>query len=326
MRTRVLKHTLYLALAGLVLPLAACATRGDRDSDERTAATITPAVDTLGEAVRVLGEQGTGIALLNGLEGRPVGEKLIAKLDAASAVPQLAKAAGCTVQQTPHYAFLYVDPARYEVLTAVSLQGRLDPAFRDLKADIGFGAGTKLFTAFAVMGHAFRRTFIVDNAIAETECGEIALSDAPIESTLEALLKSARVPAFNLDSTPEYVFVSGAEVPPGRDLLLNPDRLDPAGRALLDKRVNVFLPEQAQTATGVVISTGAQTLRYAVPTLSRQLGAPIHIQRGLEEFPVNPVVMHDVRLQTALDLLVRQWPLPNFGYEVSNGRILIRRR
>jgi hypothetical protein len=36
--------------------------------------------------------------------------------------------------------------------------------------------------------------------------------------------------------------------------------------------------------------------------------------------------MTNVRLSTALDLVIRQWLIPNYGYQVTHDRIVIRTR
>lgn len=303
----------------LVVCLAACATVRNENSDPDQA-------DTLGKAVRVLGEQGGSLALMKGLENVRIDPDLVAKTDASNAAARLAKAAKCAVQQGPDYAFLYTDRPPYDLLASVSMEGRLDAAYAEQPTSIGVGAGTKLFTALAILGQGLDRAFVADNSLAETECGEVALKDAPVESVLEAILKSSRIVGFSIESTDEYVFIAGPKPPVVQTPLLNPDALDDAARAFLEKRVDVFLPERSDTPTGVVVTPGAEPLRAAVDTLSRQLGMPVAVAHGLEELPVNPVVMRNVRVSTALDLLVRQWPVPAFGYEVRPDRILIRRR
>jgi LysM repeat protein len=60
--------------------------------------------------------------------------------------------------------------------------------------------------------------------------------------------------------------------------------------------------------------------------LSRQLGITIVAEKGLEGAPIKTGLMNDVRVSTALDLLVRQWPVPEFGYQFTQDRIVIRRR
>ncbi|NJL72818.1 MAG: hypothetical protein HC888_15280 [Candidatus Competibacteraceae bacterium] len=65
-------------------------------------------------------------------------------------------------------------------------------------------------------------------------------------------------------------------------------------------------------------------LEAVLPALTAQLGILVEASPEARDLPVNPCVLPGVRLRTALDLLVRQWPLPRYGYEVLPDRILIR--
>ena len=284
----------------------------------------TPA--NLGAAVRMLGEQGENLVLMKGLEGQPISERLVAKLDRDNAAADLAEAVNAEVQSNGIYSFLYPNQAPYDSLAAISLAGRLDPPYRDAKCTLAIGAGNKLFSALALLSQGLNKAFVVDNALAETPCGEFALKDAPVESALEALLKSSRILGFGLDSTEEFVFVSGAATPPPRSALLNADKLNDAQRALLEKRVSVHLPIDPKNPSRVSMEIGAEGLDTAAEALSRQLGVRVTVDPNLKSLPVNPVVMPNVRVSTALDLIIRQWPVRDFGYEVKSDRILIRRR
>jgi hypothetical protein len=122
------------------------------------------------------------------------------------------------------------------------------------------------------------------------------------------------------------VFISGDATPAPIGALLNEPALDDAARALLEKRVNVHLPVVPDAPERIVVTVGAETLHTAAASLSRQMGVPVKVQPGLEGLPVNPVVMRNARVRTALDLIVRQWPVAQFGYEVGPDRILIRRK
>jgi hypothetical protein len=320
--TRIYRTGAWVLIGLLAGFTAACATKSpSTDTDKEI-----PEADTLGAAVRAFGEQGASLVLMNGLEKVRVDADAVAGMDAANAAPELAKMAGCAVQATAHYAFLYPGRDPYDVLATLSVEGRLDPAYGDTTASIAFGAGTPLFTAMAMLGRALNHTFVVDNTLAEAECGELALSGAPLASVLEAVLKSARVAEFRIESTEEFVLISGPANAAPQTALLNGAGLGDAARAVLDRRANVFLPARSQAPAGVVMTPGAETLGAAAETLSAQLGVPVTVQHGLEELPVMPMIAHDVRIATALDLLIRQWPVPQFGYEAQPDRILIRRR
>ena len=148
------------------------------------------------------------------------------------------------------------------------------------------------------------------------------------KKALEALLKSARVTpgSFQVDSTPEYTFISAIQNSNPKMTLLNPETLDAAQNALLDAQVDVALPLPNQDPAHLEIKAGATPLGQVLKTLSQQLGTPVAAEPGLEELPVNPCAFNHVRVRTAVDLLIRQWPVAEFGYELTGGQILIERR
>jgi hypothetical protein len=333
---RISRAVAFLAVCALV----ACATAKGADNnfkkekkaakeatkESKEARKEAPKAKTLGEAVRVLGDRGFNLAVMHGLEDRAIDEDLAGKLAPEDAAKSLAAEAKCDVQQNAAYAFLYLNKQPYDALTGVTFAKRLDPSYADLKATIALGSKTKLFTALALLGRGLDRTFVVDNNLAETPCGELALTNAPVEAVLEAILKSSRVLGFGVDSTEEFVFISGASTPPPRSALLNAAALDDARRTLLEKRVTVHLPADPKDPKRVGLDVGAETLETAAEGLSRQLGVPVVLDANLKGLPVNPVVMPKIRVGTALDLIVRQWPVRDFGYEVQPDRILIRQR
>ncbi|MDX9976248.1 MAG: hypothetical protein RBU21_24950 [FCB group bacterium] len=282
--------------------------------------------ETLGAAVRMLGEEGTNLVLMKGLEEQKIDRKLVEKLDRDEVAKNLAEAVNAEVQSSESYAFLYPGQPPYDALAGISLAGRLDPAYRDVRCTLAIGTGTKLFSALALLSQGLDKAFVADNALAETPCGEFAIKDAPVESVIEALLKSSRILGFGLDSTDEFVFISGAATPPPRNALLNSDKLNDAQRALLEKRVTVHLPIDPRKPSRIAMEVGAEGLDTAAEALSRQLGVQVAVDPSIKNLPVNPVVMPNVRVGTALDLIIRQWPVRGFGYEVKSDSILIRRR
>ena len=63
-----------------------------------------------------------------------------------------------------------------------------------------------------------------------------------------------------------------------------------------------------------------------LPTLSSQLGVQVTADAGMANFPVLPMTCRNVPIRTALDLLVRQWPVAGFGYAVTPSGIRLGRR
>lgn len=280
---------------------------------------------TLGETVRAIGESGGGnLALMNGVEDRKIDSLRFKRATPGEVAARLGQEGDLAVQRCADYDFLF--PPGYEALVDVSLTERLHPAYRNVNTQMAFGSGLHLFTVFAWMSYALDTTIVADNSVADARCGELTLRDVPLESALEAVVKSARVVSFEMESTEEYVFFHIPQNAGPQPTLLNEDALDDRQRAYLDQRVRIIVP--APPAPGHVMEMPLQARRLGdvLDTLSTQLGMRIVAERGLEDLPVNPATFNRVRIRTALDLLIRQWLAPEFGYQVLRDRIVIRRR
>ena len=57
--------------------------------------------------------------------------------------------------------------------------------------------------------------------------------------------------------------------------------------------------------------------------MSEQLGMKVEADRRSSILPVNPAVMIDVPIETAMRLLIQQWPLPHYGYTATGDTIRI---
>jgi hypothetical protein len=73
--------------------------------------------------------------------------------------------------------------------------------------------------------------------------------------------------------------------------------------------------------TGAAFSFQAEpaTLARVLPDLSRALGIPVTADDAMGRLPVNITAFHAIPTEAALDLLVRQWLLPRYGYRIQNG-------
>jgi len=284
--------------------------------------------DYIGDIIHSIGQQvGGSMVLANGAELRFAGPENFRQANYAAVAKKLATSAKCAVQECDGYLFLYPeDLPNYDTLINVSLVGKLDPTYSSITTAMTFGYGTRIHAAFAVLSHVLGITIVADNAVADVKCGEVTLGEVPLDAALEAILKSARIVTFNLDSTPEYIFLSSPQNKNPRELLINPDALDEHQKAVLNKKVSVYLPEPQNDQGHFVAALGASHLVDVLPTLSQQLRVPVVAERELEQFPVNPVVLNNVRMRTALDLIVRQWLRPEFGYQVLSDKILLRRK
>ncbi len=279
----------------------------------------------LGDAVRAVGEaHGGNLVLMGGAEPRPVTPANFKRAELSEVATSLAAAAGLAVQETPNYYFLFLPG--YEPLVDVSLTGKLSPGFSLDTTDVTFGSGLRLYTVFAWMGYALDRTIVADNSVADARCGELALQQVPLEAALEAILKSARVHAFAVDSTDEYVFLHNPNNTSPADALLNTNALDSEQEALLNRTVSVILPHAPTPGQPLEMQQHPTDLGQVLNSLTRQLGVTVVAEAGLEELPVNPAVVVNVKVRTALNLLVRQWLVPNYGYQVTHDRIVIRTR
>lgn len=272
-------------------------------------------------SVRRLGEETTkGLVLMNGLGTRPIHTMFFESVPEQAAITAFAKAGACTVQVCDSYYFMY--PAGYEALTEVSLEKDLHRRFQSVYVSLDFAEGSSLFNVLAALSHSLGLTLVADNAVANASCGEMRLPEASLGEALEALLKSARVVDFEVESTQDYVFIHKRGRAKTHELLLNEEPLDSSQRAMLEERVNLVLPEGQSETGDFKTYRGALPLVKVLPSLSRQLGCKVRAQAGLEGLPINPVAMQDVPLQTALELLIRQWLSNDYGYVVSGEGVL----
>ncbi|MFP4501748.1 MAG: hypothetical protein ACLFTT_12160 [Candidatus Hydrogenedentota bacterium] len=322
------------AVAGLAGILAGCATPATESAalEEHTGprfgrVSFTQERTTLGETVRAIGQEvGGGMAVLHGLEETPVGSISVHRNAYDFLVRRIAEETRLTVQETPHYYFFYRPD--YEFIAEMSLEDAIDPALADITTSASFGSETLLFNVLGVLSQNLEVTLVADNVVSETKCGEFFVDRAPLWAALEALLKSSRVnpDAVVIESTPDYVFLRSAQNSARGSMLLNEQELSQEDHALLEKRISAFLPERPANTDQAVAFHAAMRVRSTVGPLSEQIGAPVTADPGLHDLPVNFAVFHDVPVRTLLDLMVRQWPLAVFGYEVRDGAIHFRRR
>ncbi|NLN93383.1 MAG: hypothetical protein GX130_08770 [Candidatus Hydrogenedens sp.] len=281
-----------------------------------------------GDALRLLGEKAGGnFVLMSGLEERSVGEAEWQRRVYQDVVEAYAGELECEVFQCPGY-FL-IAPEAYSSLTELSVTPLLPVAYQELRAEISLGAKTELYIAFALISHLLDITVVCDNFIAESPCGELRLDEMPLGSLIEALLQSARIApqAFSLEATADYIFIHSKENAQPADLLLNEGALSAEQQALLEKRIVTFaLPSVNPAQRELLFDGEVMPLKDALHPLTVQAGIEIVCHRKLADIPVNPFVFTDVTLRDALNLLIRQWPLPLFGYEVQEDRILLREK
>ena len=283
-------------------------------------------VGPLGDLVRKLGrESGGGIVTMSGLEERSVPSMDLEHQPYATVVSRLAQSVECTCAPLSHAYFVYPEP--YASLLQVSLEGRLTERFSSMNAAVAFGARTRLANVFAVLGESLGTAIIADNFIADATCGEMFMDRAPLQAILEAVLMSARIPAqeIAIDCTDEYLFIASLRNTTPRTVLLSDENaLTAEQKASLERVVDVVLPDLGTNAIATAFAARAVPLKDILTPLTRQIGIEVAAKRVLADIPINPCTMHKVRIRTAMDLLIRQWPVANFGFEVNDNQILIR--
>lgn len=289
--------------------------------------TLEESFGTLGELVRHVGATaGGGLVLMHGLEAVPAPEVILKKASYAKLVAEITNATGLTAQQNAQYFYLYSPAPVYEPLLGMSLAGQLPEHCAGMNVQAAFGGGTALYNVFASLSKSLGITLLADNVISDIPCGELTLPNMPLPTALEAIFKSALLPPdrFQVEATEEYILVQSSRTAVPAGVLLNSGDLDAAAKALLDKRVDIEVPMSKNSET--VFFEGASPLHEILGDLSAQLGVNVTSSPALQNFPVTWTVMHQVRVQTALELLIRQWPMPRFGFEVRPEGILIREK
>jgi len=264
-------------------------------------------------------KSGRNIVLMNGVEMSQAGPYEKKKRSAAEWVDQIAADAGLRVQHHASYDFIFAPG--YEVVNATTVDSRLDPALAARRTTLHIEFGTPLFAALALLGHSLQSAIVADNVVADARCGETRLHDVTVAEALGALLQSARIPneSFLLRNNDGSTFLYSA----GRPLRAQV-RVEAPGEARpewLDRRVTLYLPAAPAEAGHLPDYGSAVPLGECLKELERQTGLHVEADARVLSLPINPSVMPNLRIETALDLIVNQWPLPHFGYR-ANGNTL----
>lgn len=335
-RGSLMKHSLVIFSAAAALAvLCGCATSSKSASRpaSRTPAgsdKISIAMEQdarLGSIVRHVGEQSAvGIVLMQGLEWFDLGAIEFTNASLPEVTKTLAAKFEGRVQASPAYHFIF--PAGYEALEEVTVEGKLAPELAEQRVSIAMGGGTPLYTVLAVLSKTLNVTLVADNAIAASECGELALPELPLSTVLEAVLKSARIPneAFVIAGGSDHALICRAGADDAGPWLLNADGIGDAERAMLGERVSFELPHPQSIGDSITIFPGASPLHEVLPSLSQQLGVRVTAEDALAGLPVNPMVVHDLPRSVAIELLIRQWLVPRYGYTVEGGSIVLREK
>ncbi len=332
---RVSGRILSLWVPGVLL-LAGCTTTTTTEPGSLASAeALFPSVavrleqDTLGRTVRTIGEEiGGGLVSVYGLNERPVPAMNFQGDSYEVMVGRLAEATNSIYVDRDYYYLIY--PPGYDLLLGHDLSDTLPARYQGMIATLALGRDTSLYNAFAMLSDSLGITVIADNAVAEAITGEITLDNAPLHAVIEALLQSALVPPQDVvvEATDEYILLSARGNEHPEPLLMNAAELTDAQRATLNRRIDLTLPQPNSNANGEVISfyVEATTLGQVLGSLASQIGVTVHANEIIRDLPVNYSIMHDVRVETALDLIIRQWLVPSFGYTLEENGIHFRVR
>ncbi|HOJ67430.1 MAG TPA: hypothetical protein PK379_05605 [Candidatus Hydrogenedentes bacterium] len=327
-----------LCVTGILSGLGGCQTSKSPDIEKKTATgkrlpsgKITFVHDTLplGDVVRQLGENvGGRLALMAGLEEYPVRGAEHRNQAFGEIAAYLAASAQAQAMELSQGWFIC--PPGYDVLTQIKIADRLPDRYAGITATVAFGAKTPLYNVFSVMSENLGINIVADNYLTEARCGELFLENAPLADVLELILMSARIPPAELvvEATDEYILFASARNPHNDPPLLNPEAAeDPAVSAILERVVPlVVLPSPGANPLEVAFGGRPDPLREVLTPLSRQLGIPVAAYRSMGDIPITPCLLRNVRVKTVIELVLRQWPVDTFGYEVSPDRILLRPR
>lgn len=303
-----------------VAPQDAAAVAGPAD-------TITYATEAkeIGSVLRDLGSVlSINVALMNGVQRREVGPYDFRNAPYETVLSRLAADGGLERLSSGTYELLA--PGDYRRLNQLDLHEVLPGTFTLPAGSVAIGADTPLFDALALVSRAFNTTVIADNAVAAARSGELAMPDIDGVDAIEALLKSARIDdaAFRVVTGENWLLIHAAGNAPRTDVIANRNDLTQAQRTMLTRRVSLRLPQAGAAATEVGAYASASTLENVLPGLSSQLGLTVTADPQLRRFPVNPCVMTNVTVETALRLLINQWLAQAFVVDVNQESLHIR--
>lgn len=280
---------------------------------------------TLGEVVQEIGVRTGGkFAVMNGLEEIPISQVRFKNATFDEVATRLARETNCALQCMPSYFFIY--HSGYERLTEISLAEVTSPPLLQNVELVQFGHGIPLFAVFSWLGQSLKTTIVADNAVADARCGEIALRDVRLVDAVEAILKTARVVNFRVETEPDYLFIYASANPNPVSCVIDEDSLDSRRKEYLERRVTVVLPSPPRETGKARLEPEALPLKAILPELSRQLGVEVSAEDRIRDFPVNPVAFLNVPVRVVMNLLIRQWLGGDCGFQFLSDRILIRSR
>lgn len=322
-----------LTLLGVLFSLAACKTTGTTGGPEPglpgkpDTITLDLPQTALSEVVRLSGETArTNLVSMRGIGQHAVPPLKTKAMSAKAFARHLAGAVDMQLHDAGDYAFLFADD-RYALLLEWDLSGTLPDVYRTTRVSLAIGDGLHLYNALGLLGSSLGMTFVADQVVAESRCGELTLDDVPVSVCLEALMQSARVVPGAVqviaDDTSVLFAASGREVPKTYLQVSGEGPLPGDILAHLQRKATLVLPRATGDA-GFTVYQGSTPLGELTEALAAQLGLPVYARDGAEDLPVNPCAIHGLPMQTALDLICAQWPSSLFSYQATREGIVFR--
>jgi len=273
----------------------------------------------IGGIVRELGRQThRSVVLMNGLEFYYAGPYSLGEMSAADAVKRTAADSGMVLHR--ERAFDFIHAPGFEALNDFRPSASLDRSLARIPVSIRLGADTPLYGALALLSHSYRVTLVADNVVASALCGETSLSDVALGDALDVILRSARLTdaTCRVQSSGNTMLLYSTSSAQRAHLFAGASTTRPAS---LDKRVTLYLPEPPADPKNLLEKSGATPLANVLGALSKQLDVKVEADRRCQPLPVNPCVLVDVPIETALRLIIQQWPLPHYGYTATEDTI-----
>ena len=158
----------------------------------------------------------------------------------------------------------------------------------------------------------------------DSHCGELNLRDTPLPQALEALVQSARIQpsALKVKKTKDYLLLLTANH--SLRSKVQSGTVSKEMEKKLKEKCSISLLFYTPSDKEVNSPLGASKLHSVLSELSLQIGIPISAKGKINHLPVNPMVLNNVSREMALEIILHQWMLPIFTYEVQGNSIILR--
>ena len=276
----------------------------------------------LGLTIRMAATQiGANWVLMNGIEATPFMELAVKKATEAEISEEIATRAKLEMLEMGSYRFFY--PKDYSSLISTLKTADWTSDDSENKIGLSFGADTPLSSILAALGQSLKMTIVADQTISESLSGEISINEAGVREALSGLFLSARIPldSIQLDTSDEHIFVHSIRNPMRANYQITP--MSEEHKQKLTERCTINLINEIVDDSG--LNARYKKLSEVAQQISKQMDIPIEYDPTMKDFPITPMYIHDTTRQQALELLVRQWPVPQFGYSFDGDTLFLGR-